>query len=488
MYVFSSSSLLFSPICTTSKISLTQVFSKSRQPMPPQSSISANMGRDEKSLSHGDCNDTRTMKRKRSGEIPYGRRLRRQTNVSTPAVTTSKLLVDVLSQYGLLNMVVSYICAEDLLALILTSRALHEAIIPRSTSLKNLLSRLSCSGKGIEIRNMCHKKSKYFEIFGCTEYAKCGSDATERSVETKSCATCDVATCDECRIHCVYQTIYQAPSDLNDPSELPCFSGFVMLHPHEQPILSPHHLPTDGTHDISRWEDPSKSSSGPYHDQGYLDVPLELSVTAPPEAIEDILDLDLGQRALPLVSEDSRHGHGFPSPVLNSICRVVDARKIELCEWCFKDKAPYGPAATIPFGDFVTSLPWLTRTTAFSPIEPCHCTLRTRFLDRWLCLRCYENEENVIGECTVDSPMKNARMCQCGWISSHTLCLWCWGEVTEETGEVEDEASDHTTSSENYDEDSDHTRDSQNYDEDSDHKRDPQNQDEDLDHTTSSEL
>jgi hypothetical protein len=284
--------------------------------------------------------------------------------------------------------------------------------------------------------------------FGCTEYAKCGSDATERSVETKSCATCDVATCDECRIHCVYQTIYQAPSDLNDPSELPCFSGFVMLHPHEQPILSPHHLPTDGTHDISRWEDPSKSSSGPYHDQGYLDVPLELSVTAPPEAIEDILDLDLGQRALPLVSEDSRHGHGFPSPVLNSICRVVDARKIELCEWCFKDKAPYGPAATIPFGDFVTSLPWLTRTTAFSPIEPCHCTLRTRFLDRWLCLRCYENEENVIGECTVDSPMKNARMCQCGWISSHTLCLWCWGEVTEETGEVEDEASDHTTSSE----------------------------------------
>jgi hypothetical protein len=451
-----------------------------------QSSISANMRADEEPLSHGSCNDAHTMKRKRPGKIADGRRLRRQFHVSPPTVTTSKLLVDVLSQYGLLNLIVSYICAEDLLALILTSRALHEAIIPRSTSLKNVLGRLSCSGKGVEIRSMCHKKSKYFQTFGCTEYAKCGSDATERSVEIRSCAACDVATCDECRIHCVYQTIYQAPSDLNDPSELPCFSGFVLLQPHEQPILSPHHLPTDSTYDVPRWQDPSRSSSGPYHDKGYLDVPLELSVTAPPEAIEDILDLDLGQGALALISEDSRYGHGLPSPVLNSICRVVDARKINLCEWCFMDKAPTGPAATIPFGSLVTSLPWLARMTAASPIEACRCTLRTRFLDRWLCLRCYKNEESVIEECASVRPLKSTRMCQCGWISRHTLCLWCWGEVTEETDKASSEDSDHTTNSESSDGSSNHTTD-QNYDEGSDHNKDSQNHDDDLNHTISSE-
>jgi hypothetical protein len=404
--------------------------------MPRQSSISATMRQNEGSPSHCSSTATRTLKRKRSCDITNVRSLRRQPKISPPAAATSKPLVDVLSQYGLLNIIVSFISADDLLALLLTSKALYKAIIPRPTSLKNLLSRLSCSGKGVEIRSRRHKKSKYFEIFGCTEYAQCGTDATQRNVETRPCIACDMATCDECRIHCVYQTIYQNPSDLDDPAELPCFSGFALLQPHEQPILSPHHLPTDETYETLRWQDPSRSSSGPYHDQGYLDAPLELNETAPPESIEDVLDLDLGRRALAMISEDSRYRHGVPSPVLKPICRVVDARKIGLCEWCFKDKAPNGPTAIIPFSDHVKSLPWLSRANGTSPIEACHCTLRARFLDRWLCLRCYENEESIIEECATNIPKQSKRNCQCGRSTSHTLCLWCWGEVTENDEEL----------------------------------------------------
>jgi hypothetical protein len=384
------------------------------------------------------------MKRKRSGELATVRCMRRHPNVSSPAMPVSTPLVNVLQQYGLLNLIVSYICADDLLALVLTSKALYEAIMPRSTSLKNLLGRLSCSGKGVQIRSKCHKKSSFFEIFGCTEYVHCGSNTPKRMVETRPCAACNVATCDECRVHCVYQTIYQAPSDPNDSTELPCFSGFALLEPYEQPILTPHHLPTHDSNAKPRWQDPSTSSSGPYHDQGYLDVPLEMDDAAPPEPIEDLLDLDLGQQSLMLTSEESRYG--YPSPVLKSICRVVDARKTFLCELCF-DKAPNGPAATIPLGDSMTSLSWLPRTVNSSPIKACHCTLRNRFLDRWLCLRCYQNEQTIIEACASKRRMEEIGMCHCGWVARHILCIWCWGEVTEEDAESYNVDSDHTGSS-----------------------------------------
>jgi hypothetical protein len=413
--------------------SLLTLFSKTRQPMPHKSSISPSMPRDEEPLSHARVTGTRTIKRKRSREITTVRYLRQKLDSLPPVITASSPLVDILREYGVLNIIASYICADDLLALLLTSKALHEAIMPRPASLKNLLGQLSCSGKGIKIRSNCHRKSSFFELFGCTEYVQCGSITVERSVETKPCASCNVATCDECRIHCVYQTIYQAPSDPSDSTELPCFSGFALLEPDEQPILSPHHLPTHQSSTIPHWQDASAGSSGPYHDQGYLDVPLEMDAAAPPESIETLLDLNLGRQSLMLMSEDSRYE--YPSPVLSSICRVVDARKIFLCDKCFEDKAPNGPAATIPTSDPMVSLPWLSLMYNPSPIKACDCTLRARFLDRWLCLRCYQSEDQSIQACVKHGPEESTRLCRCLLEARRVLCLWCWGEVTEEDAE-----------------------------------------------------
>jgi hypothetical protein len=392
------------------------------------------MPRDEEPLRHAGVAESPTTKRKRSHETTAVRCLRRKPGPSPAVVTVSNPLIDILREYGVLNLIVSYICADDLLALLLTSKALHEAIVPRSTSLKNLLGRLSCSGEGIKIRSTCHQKSNFFELFGCTEYAECGSNSVERSVETKPCNSCNVTTCDECRIHCVYQTIYQAPSDPNDSTELPSFSGFALLEPDEQPILSPHHLPAHSSNALPRWQDASASSSGPYHDQGYLDVPLEMDAAAPPESIEDLLNLDLGRQSLMLMSEDSRYE--YPSPVLKSICRVVDARKIFLCDRCFEDKAPNGPAATIPVSDPIMSLDWLSRMNNPSPIKACHCTLRARFLNRWLCLRCYQGEDKSIQACAEGEPEKSTRLCRCLLEARRVLCIWCWGEVTEEEAEL----------------------------------------------------
>ncbi|KAH7088696.1 hypothetical protein FB567DRAFT_522129, partial [Paraphoma chrysanthemicola] len=272
------------------------------------------------------------MKRKIAPEAALVRSAKRTISKAHIAPSTQSPLVSILRQYGLLESVVSGLCANDLLALALTSKALHQAITPRPCSLENLLGRLRCSGQGIRIRNTCHKKSTFFTEYDCTEYVQCASSHRTSSVETRPCVSCKVATCNECRIHCVYQSIYERSSDPNDPAELPNFSGFVLLEPLEQAILSPHHLP-NGAATTPKWRDPSTSKTGPYHDQGYLDVPLQLGAVAPPECIEDVLDYDLGQQSLMSISADSRYES--PSPVLSSLCRVAEARLISLCETCF---------------------------------------------------------------------------------------------------------------------------------------------------------
>jgi hypothetical protein len=384
---------------------------------------------------------TQTMKRKRSTDFTFAQSSKQQPKFSKALkVITSKLspLVKILREYGMLEIIVSNICADDLLALALTSKALNEVIMHRKPSLENLLGRLICSGKGIEIRNMCHKKSTFFYSYNCTEYVTCGSNNKNLGIDKKPCVTCRVATCNECRVHCVYQSIHEAPSDPDDDAaELPNFSGFVLLQPFEQPILSPHHLITEEVEETPRWEDPSTGLGGPYHDQGYLDAPLQMDATGPPECIEEVLDIDLGKQALMSFSEDSRYEH--PSPVLSSLCSIVDARKVFLCNACFVRDAPQGPQAM--------NLPWPVTTTATTSLKECHCTLRSRFLDRWLCLQCYQKEESAINHCTGVIFPKCTNLCRCGTIAHRTLCLWCWGEVAEE-GMANADTNDATNSSE----------------------------------------
>ncbi len=310
-------------------------------------------------------------------------------------------LIRIVQQYGLLEAIVSNLFPDDLLALALSSKSIYNAISPRSGSLENLLGRLSCPGRGIEIRNRCHRKSTFFYAYECHEFIRCGGTRGVREIESRPCAGCKVTTCDECRIHCVYQSICEKPCD---PDDLHNFSGFVLLSPFEVPILSPHHLAFDLPPQGKPWQDPAKGQGGPYHDQGFLDVPFEDDAFGPPEFVEDVLNLNLGQHSL---RSSISSNVPDPSPVLKAFYLITEQRKRYFCNFCVPTT--------------------LKKHCEGNQDKICECTLRGRFLSRWLCLRCYEAEEAAI----VKAYPIHQEECHCAQGDELTICLWCNGVVSE---------------------------------------------------------
>lgn len=344
-----------------------------------------------------------TLKRKRPGCKLI--EAHKKTRNNSPAESRQGCpIIEVFHQYGLLEMIVSSLYPDDLLALLLCSRSTHEAILPQPGSLENLLGKLKCSGRGVHVRNKRHKKSTFFYAYDCTETIKCG--AKESTTECRPCARCKVSTCDECRIHCVYQSIYETPCD---EDELPNFSGFILLSPLEVPILSPHHMDSDEAG--SQWQDPSNSLQAPYHDQGFIDVPFEEDSFGLPESVEDLLEMDLGSHTL-AASASSSVAH--PSPVLRALYQTTEQRKRWFCDECRPSIATQGQESP--------------------QASQCQCTLRNHFLDRWLCLRCYETEEHDLDASFVDQKER----CACGRQDGTKTCLWCWGEVVHPMFEFEE--------------------------------------------------
>jgi hypothetical protein len=70
----------------------------------------------------------------------------------------------------------------------------------------NLLKKTLCPGLGLEARlaNHCPCKTRDWYL-----YAGCGGEGYD--VDSKPCVECGVNTCDECRIHVVYQTFMEDP-------------------------------------------------------------------------------------------------------------------------------------------------------------------------------------------------------------------------------------------------------------------------------------
>lgn len=382
------------------------------------------------------------MKRKRSLDEPALMSARKRAPMGAPAASATGTaaakakapknatpcpLIQILREYGLLEAIISSLVPTDLLALALSCKATYEALFPSTTSLDNLLSRMPCCGSGIILRRQMHHKSTFFYAYECTEFAQCGTLSVQH-IESRPCISCKVTTCDECRIHCVYQSIYETPSD---PEDLPNFSGFVLLDPFEVAILSPDHLPSDpapaSTIQLPQWRNRAADpSAGPYHDQGFLDMPLEVDQPGNPEKISDVLDVDLGLHSLTTWSGNSQFG--FPSPVLRTLCSVAEQRKLFLCGPCSED-ALQGPKAVEPA---LPRLPWLDSKsgslTSRAPKE-CHCSLRSRILDRWQCVKCYDSEQSTINAIYSSAP---GPQCRCGALACKTVCMWCWGEVAEE--------------------------------------------------------
>ncbi|KAF2709077.1 hypothetical protein K504DRAFT_381051 [Pleomassaria siparia CBS 279.74] len=306
-------------------------------------------------------------------------------------------LIHLLVQYGILESIISHLFPVDLYSLAATSKAAYKAIFPRKESRANLLKKMDCDGTGIQIRSQCHLKSGYFETFACTEIATCGTMAKDANIESRPCSECGITTCDECRVHCVYQSIFQ-PADYED--ELPNFSGFVLLHKDEMGILSPAHLGETGP--AAGWD-----CASTHHDQGVLDSPLGSDVFAASESIDEIINTDLGSGQLK-VTYASNLPH--PSPVIQAFWEITENRKRLFCDDCFEEKAAQQQEHH----------------------SQCHCTLKNRFLDRWLCLKCYQAEEQASLHGALDA---GALVCPCGQeigeTSARLVCMWCWGEVSD---------------------------------------------------------
>lgn len=355
------------------------------------------------------CNESgpsSTMKRKRSTGSTDSHRRKKVMQQPLGAASALCPLIRVLQQYGLLESIVSCLHPNDLLALVLSAKAIYNAIAPRPGSLHCVLGKLRCPGRGIEIRKKRHRNSTFFYAYDCTEYVQCGTTAPERNVDSRACIKCKITTCDECRIHCVYQSNFENASDKD---ELPNFSGFVLLNPPEIPILSPHHMDPGNSSLEPQWQDPSKSTSSPYHDQGFIDVPFEDDAYGPIELVADILDLDLGQNSL-AVSASSNVPD--PSPVLRAFYKTTEQRKRWFCDNCL-------PAEVL-----------MKRNISEQNVS-CRCTLRGRFLDRWQCLRCYEKEEKAL----LRAYPAHMSECGCRRQSGEQVCTWCWGTIAGLTGD-----------------------------------------------------
>ncbi|KAI8942607.1 hypothetical protein NX059_000661 [Plenodomus lindquistii] len=333
-------------------------------------------------------------KRKRSSSSDIDRAFKKTILDSYSTRSNICPLLRVVQQYGLLLGIVLNLSPEDLLALALLSKDFYRALAPRPQSLQNLLGRMSCPGRGIRIRQERHQ---LFDPSQYNQYLRCASMSPGRGIETRPCSRCKVNTCDECRIHCVYQSVYEKPCE---DDELPNFSGFVMLDAWEVPILSPRHLDPDGP----SWQEPSRNECGPYHDLGFIDVPFHDPEYGTPEDVEQILNLDLGLNSL---AASAASNVSSPSPVLRALHNVALQRRQWFCKTCLITEAD---------GDALTTT--------------CHCTLKGRYLDPWVCLRCYQAEERLMAMMA----HKDGSKCGCAHQRAQATCTWCWGIITGPDG------------------------------------------------------
>jgi hypothetical protein len=325
-------------------------------------------------------------------------------------------LLHILSQYGLLVAIASSLFPRDLYALAATSKATYRAIFVCSTSRTNLLGKMACDGRGMALRNQHHQLVSTLERpNSCRAWFECGSKSSR--VATRPCSECSHITCDECRIHCVYQTVYENPSA---EDELQNLSGFALLSSLEMGILTPSHLGLDNS--ANRPQQLCVGIDVPYHDMGFLEAPLTSNIYMSHESIGDIIHFDLGTGPLGLTDE-FYNSYDFsanrPSPVIQPFWEITEARKRWFCNECASKWRIDGGCRNERFH--------------------CHCTLKERFLDRWLCLPCYQREMKEMESTVVPSKAESggSTCTSCKQRASKDIlsriCLWCLGYCEEPT-------------------------------------------------------
>jgi hypothetical protein len=278
----------------------------------------------------------------------------------------------------------------------------------------NLLTKTLCSGEGLFTRfdNHCPCKTKtWHPLIGC---GGAGFD-----VDSHPCIECGINTCDECRIHMLYQVSVEDKGLDNHR----WWSGYVM----STPVPFAIYPPKGG--DNPSWYLPVDMMK-PHHDQGRLHIPLHIDSIADPEPLDRILDVDLGRG---YICPYGRFSPPYDGIQLVSVFNMVArARKEMLCIPCFDKQLKDGH-------------------------PPCSCTFRKRFLDRWVCMPCHmrqvSSDNDLEKRLLVDrhSGRIVARTCRCNATFNEvddyrTICNWCNGEI-HDIGHAEDDEEDEDTGS-----------------------------------------
>jgi hypothetical protein len=274
----------------------------------------------------------------------------------------------------------------------------------------NLLTKTLCSGRGSDARLSSHCPCKTREWH---QNVGCGGDGYD--VTSKPCAECGINTCDECRIHVVYQVFMQDPGLDNRR----WWAGYFFTGPTAFAI----HPPKGTDADDSIWHLPADLMK-PHHDQGRFHVPLHVSAMADPEPLDRILDINLGKHHITPVGRIAIPYEGDNLVMFFQI--VAQGRRELVCEPCFEEHQADGN------------------------FKPCACTMRNRFLDRWVCVPCYEKESSADAELMKRYlPEKytghiHSRLCRCDrkitcGDTYKVVCNWCHGQVDSNLTEPDED-------------------------------------------------
>ena len=293
------------------------------------------------------------------------------------------------------------------------SQTLHSHIGMHDATVKtNLLSKTLCPGLGYYVRTAMH-----CACAAKTFHSAAGCAANGFLVESRPCTECGVNTCNECRIHVFYNHLTEDAGF----DQRRWWAGFFFLNP----VVVAAFPPKD--EDSRAWYRPIENMV-PLHDQGRVHIPLCIPALGDAEPMDRLLDMDLGSNQIITPrgrSQDPYSGREIVS-FLNA---TIMARKELVCSSCFKERQKKNPA-------------------------PCSCTLRKRFLNRWLCVGCYTEEEEADKalEChiAVDDDVghhHHHHLCDCGaTIGSGSrpklMCNWCKGEITGRWADSEDDLGD----------------------------------------------
>jgi hypothetical protein len=294
---------------------------------------------------------------------------------------------------------VSHLRPDDLVALTTTCQNINSQMRMNEAPVKsNLLTKTLCPGVGLEVRSACHCSCK---TRGWHSYSGCGGEGYD--VDSRPCIACGVNTCDECRIHVVYQVYMEDPGLDNRR----WWAGHVLtdavpiaLHPPKAPDGASWNLPPD----VMR----------PHHDQGRFHIPLFVYALADPEPLDRILDTDLGRYEIIPRGRISLPFDGMK--VVGTFNDIARSREELVCLSCTKER------------DVLGSM-------------PCQCTLRKRFLDRWVCIPCHLDEQQRVSEQINTVPIQETHgwrleiYCRCGIKIKpdeyKRRCTWCDGHIAD---------------------------------------------------------